>query len=143
MIFGLINYRFDVKWYIRYLNTRTIADVTIKKPLSIIHLFVPIRKEKVVTIEELLQELDTIDVNDSSKILLEQDFVDFFSDFRVQDTSRIIMTGEDFWFVAEQAFDQISWDIEEEVMSEAEKQVLFLERLKQREIRLEQQEIGQ
>jgi hypothetical protein len=57
---------------------------------------VPIRKEKVVTIEELLQELDTIDVNDSSKIFLEQDFVDFFGDFSVQDTSRMIMTGEDF-----------------------------------------------
>jgi hypothetical protein len=143
MLFGLINYRFDLKWYIRYLNTRTIADITIKKPISIIQLFVPIRKEKVVTIEELLQELDTIDVNDSSKIFLEQDFVDFFGDFSVQDTSRMIMTGEDFWFVAEQGFDQISWDIQEESISEAEKQALLLERLKQREIRLEQQEIGQ
>jgi hypothetical protein len=64
--------------------------------------------------------------------------MDFFGDFSKQDRASEVMTGADFWFVAE-PIDAAIVSGQDTVLTEAEQQALLIERLRQREARLEQE----
>lgn len=130
---GAAVYRFDIPGYVEYLNTRDVSAVSLKSPMTLLHLFVPNAREEVVTLEDILS--DTWYMQETGDdISLDPDFEDFFADFSQQDVSSVIITGEDFWFVAPVDV-TASWAV---VMTE-DQQAAFLERLRQRELRLQEQ----
>lgn len=134
VLIGIIKYNFDVKWYIQYLNSRNIQDVSITNPITIFGLFVPTEPTEPITLEELLEEDDD---TMSGSLDVDVDFESFFGDFSQQDRASAVMTGADFGFVAEPTQDQ--WQTGVIELTEEEKKQLFLEQIRLRELRLQEE----
>jgi len=136
MVFiGLVEYKFDFNGYVQYLNTRNINDVSITNPMTVFRLFVPTEIMEPITLEELLQEDEDML---SWSLDVDMDFESFFGDFNQQDRASAVMTGEDFGFVSTPivtTWEQ--WSMME--LTEAEQKQLFIEQLKLRELRMQQE----
>lgn len=135
LLSGLIVYRFNISAYARYLNTRNISEVSWTDIPTIIHLFVPTQAQNT-------NDIQNTNTGDSTTwdAELDPDFEWFFSDFSEQDTSTAIVTGEAFGFVTEGSiWQQWSGDIQTGQTMTEEQQAVFLESLKKREARLQQQ----
>lgn len=133
---GIATYNFDVKWYVEYLNTRNIGDVSITNPITILQLFVPSEPTEAITLEDLLEEeSDTT----SWSLEVDIDFESFFGDFSQQDRSASVMTWEDFGFVTDPV--DITWSQETSLpqLTEEEQKQLLIEQLRLRELRLQQE----
>jgi hypothetical protein len=137
VLLGLIKYNFDLKWYVDYLNSRNINDVSITRPITIFRVFVPGETTEPISLEDLLQEDEDYDTI-SGSLDIDIDFESFFGDFSQQDRASQVMAGEDFGFVSEPT--TTSWDepVQRELTEEEQKQ-LFLEQLRLRELRLQQE----
>lgn len=133
VLIGIITYDFDVKWYIQYLNTRNIQDVSITNPITIFWLFVPDERIEPITLEELLEEEDD---TMSWSLDVDVDFESFFGDFTQEDRASTVMTGADFGFVAQPTQDQGTWVVE---LTEEEKKQLLVEQIRLRELRLQEE----
>ena len=103
-------------------------------------LFVPEKKKKSTSIEDLLQEEEENNKStwSSTGIGVEQDFMDFFGDFSQQDVSASISGSDDFGFLDSDTAAQTGTITSGELTPE-EQRLLLIERLKQREARLEQE----
>jgi len=135
VVIGIVQYRFNIPAYVDYLNTRNVREVSIKNPSSFLRLFIP-KEQEWVTIDQLLQEEEYDEEEPSTGTIgLDQDFMDFFGDFSQQDVSTAI-TNDDFGFIdpATQTGDDSSG-----AMTPEQQRALLLERLRQREARLEQE----
>lgn len=134
VLIGIVKYDFDVKWYIDYLNTRNIQEVSVTNPITLYRIFVPAERTEPITLEALLEEEDDVS---SWSLDVDMDFESFFGDFNQQDRASLVMTGADFGFVSEPMQDQWeTWSIE---LTEEEKKQLFIEQLRLRELRLQEE----
>lgn len=97
------------------------------------HLFVPNEPIEPITLEELLEEDDTI----SGSLDVDVDFESFFGDFSQQDRASAVMTGSDFWFVTEPT--TATGEEATIQLTEEEKKQLFLEQIRLRDLRLQQE----
>lgn len=138
VIMGIVTYKFDIKWYVEYLNTRNIQDVSITSPITMFRLFVPTEPTQPITLEELLEEDEE---TMSWSLDVDVDFESFFGDFNQQDRASTVMTGADFGFVSE----AMTWSVasgESQAiieLTEEEQKQLFVEQLRLRELRMQQE----